>query len=67
MLFTPSTGNELAVNVTVEEDLIVEDNETLSVFLSSEDPSVDVLTPQEQILFIDDDGEFFCYFFIIVL
>lgn len=57
MTFTPLTGNELTVNVTVEDDLVVEDNVTLTLFLSSRDPSVTVLTPQQQILFIDNDGK----------
>lgn len=56
-MFTPVSGNELTINVTVEDDDVVEDNVTLTLFLSSEDSSVDVLTLQQQILFIDDDGE----------
>ena len=56
-MFTPMTGNQLTVNVTIGDDLIVEDNERVSIFLSSQDPSVDVLTPQKQIVFIDDDSE----------
>ncbi len=56
VLFAPVTGNQLILNVTVEDDLIVEDNDTLAVILSSEDPSVDVLTPLPLVAIIDEDG-----------
>ena len=55
LLFTPLTGNKLTVDITIEDDQLVEDNDVLSVFLSTDDPSVDVPNPLAQITLIDDD------------
>ena len=57
MLFTPLTGNQLTVNVTVEDDQLVEDNDVLSAFISTDDPSVDVPNPLANVTFVDDDCE----------
>ena len=48
------------MNFTVEDDQLVEDNDVLSVFLSTDDPSVDVPNPLANITFIDDDSELCC-------
>lgn len=39
------------------DDAIVEENETLVIFLSSPEVRVTVLTPKTAIVFVDDDGE----------
>ena len=57
LLFTPLTGNQLTVNVTAEDDQLVEDNDVLSVLLSTDDSSVDVPNPLANVTFIDDDSK----------
>ena len=49
------------MNVTVEDDQLVEDNDVLSVFLSTDDPSVDLPNPLANITLVDDDGELGCW------
>lgn len=51
------TGNQRTFSPVIEEDVIVENNEILTAYLSSQDPSVDVLVPMQQILVIDNDGK----------
>ena len=55
--FAPFALSVFTTEITVVEDEFVEDAEVITIFLSSEDPSVDVITPQEQIVFLDDDSE----------
>ena len=47
-----------AVGLIVTNDLIVEDNETFVVSLSSSDLSIDVSSPQSQVTIIDNDSKF---------
>ncbi len=59
--FTPMAVITFNTDITVMEDDIIEDTEIITILLSSEDPSVDVLTPMEQIMFLDNDSEFIKY------
>lgn len=59
--FAPMAMSVFTTNITTMEDDIVENNETVTIFLSSQDPSVDILTPMEQIVFIDEDSKFMLY------
>ena len=51
------TSGMFSTEITVMDDEFVEDDEVVTIFLSSKDPSVEILTPQDQILFLDDDSE----------
>ena len=61
--FIPANMQQsFAVGLIITNDLIVEDNETFVVSLSSSDPSIDVSSPQSQVTIIDNDSKFPNYY-----
>lgn len=57
LIFTPFSGLHQNFTLSFIEDFIVENNETVTMSLSSLDSSVQVLTPDSQLVILDNDSE----------
>ncbi len=68
LIFNPSNQrDELCVEISIFNDAICEDDEVLTISLTSSDDCVDILMPsQGSITIIDDDGKHACMYCVAI-